>query len=135
MNRVLVTGGAGTIGAAVVRRLLRDPAWEVRVSDQRPAPVWMREGCEVHTGDLRELADVEVHDPVVATPTASFDDAVTGADVVVVATNHSAYSNAEALGAIARTAAPDCLVVDPWNAFGAAQVFAYASEVAALSAR
>jgi len=55
VNRVLVTGGAGTIGAAVVRRLLRDPAWEVRVSDQRPAPDWMREGCEVHTGDLRRL--------------------------------------------------------------------------------
>lgn len=53
MSRVLVTGGAGTIGAAVVRRLLADPAYEVRVSDQRPAPQWMREGCEVHTGDLR----------------------------------------------------------------------------------
>jgi UDP-glucose 4-epimerase len=39
----------------VVRRLLRDPEWEVRVSDQRPAPGWMREGCEVHTGDLRSL--------------------------------------------------------------------------------
>src|SRR4051794_16656795 len=43
------------IGAAVVRRLLRDPSWEVRVSDQRPAPGWMREGCEVNTGDLRSL--------------------------------------------------------------------------------
>ena len=57
MNRVLVTGGAGTIGAAVVRRLLGDPAWEVRVSDQRTPPQWMREGCEVHTGDLRDLAE------------------------------------------------------------------------------
>ncbi len=56
MSRVLVTGGAATIGAAVVRRLLRDPDYEVRVSDQRPAPQWMREGCEVHTGDLRDLA-------------------------------------------------------------------------------
>jgi UDP-glucose 4-epimerase len=53
VSRVLVTGGAGTIGAAVVRRLLSDPAYEVRVSDQRMAPQWMREGCEVHTGDLR----------------------------------------------------------------------------------
>ena len=52
MSRVLVTGGAGTIGAAVVRRLVRDPDWEVRVSDQRDAPDWMRESCEVHTGNL-----------------------------------------------------------------------------------
>jgi nucleoside-diphosphate-sugar epimerase len=55
VSRVLVTGGAGTIGAAVVRRLLGDPRYEVRVSDMRPAPQWMRESCEIHTGDLREL--------------------------------------------------------------------------------
>jgi nucleoside-diphosphate-sugar epimerase len=56
MSRVLVTGGAGLIGAAVVRRLLGDPAYEVRVCDRRAAPRWMREGCEVHTGDLRAPA-------------------------------------------------------------------------------
>ena len=56
MARVLVTGGAGTIGSAVVRALLRDPDWEVRVSDHRAAPDWMREGCEVQLGDLREAA-------------------------------------------------------------------------------
>jgi nucleoside-diphosphate-sugar epimerase len=56
MTRVLVTGGAGTIGQAVVRRLLADPEWDVRVSDQRVPPQWIREGCEVHTGDLRDRA-------------------------------------------------------------------------------
>ena len=48
-----MTGGAGTIGAAVVRHLLSNPAYEVRISDERTAPQWMRESCEVHTGDLR----------------------------------------------------------------------------------
>jgi UDP-N-acetyl-D-mannosaminuronic acid dehydrogenase len=80
----------------------------------------------------RELADVAVHDPHVATPTASFEQAVEDADVVFVATNHSAFERPDALGAIAERAKPDCLVVDPWNTLGAAQVFAYANEIAAL---
>jgi UDP-glucose 4-epimerase len=57
MSRVLVTGGAGTIGAAVVRRLTGDLRFEVRVSDQREAPGWMRDSCEVHTGNLLDPSE------------------------------------------------------------------------------
>src|SRR5688572_21392265 len=82
----------------------------------------------------RELADVAVHDPVVATPTSGFEEAIAEADVVIVATNHSAFSRPEALQAIAERAGADCLVVDPWNALGTGQVFAYVAEVVALRA-
>jgi UDP-glucose 4-epimerase len=54
VDRVLVTGGAGTIGAAVVRRLVSDSRYEVRVSDRREAPDWLRQACEVRAGDLRD---------------------------------------------------------------------------------
>jgi nucleoside-diphosphate-sugar epimerase len=54
MNRVLVTGGAGMIGQAIVAALLRDPDYEVRVCDAREVPGWIREGAEVQTGDLRD---------------------------------------------------------------------------------
>jgi UDP-glucose 4-epimerase len=57
VTRVLVTGGAGAIGTAVVKRLLRDGDWTVRVSDQREAPDWMRDRCEVHRGDLRDYGE------------------------------------------------------------------------------
>jgi UDP-glucose 4-epimerase len=56
VSRVLLSGGAGAIGAAVARRLLADPAYEVRIADRRPAPQWMREGCEIDDGDLRSHA-------------------------------------------------------------------------------
>jgi UDP-glucose 4-epimerase len=69
VQRVLVTGGAGTIGAAVVRRLLDEPDLTVRVSDQREAPSWMASACEVHTADLREVANAR--------------DAIAGCDGVV----------------------------------------------------
>ncbi len=55
MKRVLVTGGAGMIGSAVVRRLGRDPDWEVRVSDQREPAAWIREAAEIQSADLRSL--------------------------------------------------------------------------------
>jgi UDP-N-acetyl-D-mannosaminuronic acid dehydrogenase len=82
----------------------------------------------------RELADVAVHDPRVSTPTVSLDEALDGAAAVVVATNHSEFRDPRTLEAIAQRAGADCLVVDPWNCWGAAQVFAYSSEIAALLA-
>jgi UDP-N-acetyl-D-mannosaminuronic acid dehydrogenase len=80
----------------------------------------------------RELADVVSHDPHVPTPTTSFADAIKDADVVVVATDHPEFRDPQALAAIAQQAKTDCLVVDPWNCWGAGQVFAYASELATL---
>lgn len=83
----------------------------------------------------RELADVSAHDPHVPTPTLSFEEAIDGAELVIVATDHSEFRRPQALAAIAERAAGDCLVVDPWNCWGAAQVFAYASELVTLGAR
>jgi UDP-N-acetyl-D-mannosaminuronic acid dehydrogenase len=80
----------------------------------------------------RELADVAVCDPHAATPTQPLDEAVRDADVVIVATNHSEFERPDALREIIARASSDCLLVDPWNAFGTAQVFLYASEAAAL---
>ncbi len=80
----------------------------------------------------RELADIRVHDPHVPTPTVSLEEAADGADIVIVATNHSDFRDPRTLAAITAMASEDCLVVDPWNCWGAAQVFAYASELSAL---
>lgn len=81
----------------------------------------------------RELADVAVHDPHVDSPTQALGEAVEGADVVVIATNHSAFETPAARAAILDGAGPEALVVDPWNSLGAGQVFAFANEVAALA--
>ena len=82
----------------------------------------------------RELADVAVHDSHVPTPTASFEQALDGADAVVVAADHAEFRDPRTLAAILERAGGDCLVVDPWNCWGAGQVFAYASELATLTA-
>ncbi|MEA2126544.1 MAG: UDP-N-acetyl-D-mannosaminuronic acid dehydrogenase [Solirubrobacteraceae bacterium] len=81
----------------------------------------------------RELADVAVHDPMVPTPTQDFEQAVAEADVVVVATNHSVYSTPSTLASVLTLASDAAIIVDPWNAFGSAQVFAFAAELRALA--
>jgi UDP-N-acetyl-D-mannosaminuronic acid dehydrogenase len=81
----------------------------------------------------RELADVAIHDPHVPTPTQSLGDAVLDADAVVVATNHPEFCTRDTLRLIVEGARRDAVVVDPWNCWGASQVFAHADEVVALS--
>jgi UDP-N-acetyl-D-mannosaminuronic acid dehydrogenase len=80
----------------------------------------------------RELADVAVSDPHAPTPTQSLVDAVQGADVVIVATNHPEFEGPGCLREILSRASEECLLVDPWNALGTGQVFVYAPEAAAL---
>jgi UDP-N-acetyl-D-mannosaminuronic acid dehydrogenase len=63
----------------------------------------------------RELAHVSRHDPFVSSEPLA--EAVAGAQAVVVATNHSAYDDV-----LARMP-QDALLVDPWNATGAGEVF------------
>jgi UDP-N-acetyl-D-mannosaminuronic acid dehydrogenase len=72
----------------------------------------------------RELAHVSRHDPHVPAESEPLDSALSGADAVVIATNHTAFENV--LDQVPRTA----LVVDPWNATRAGHVFGYAEELA-----
>jgi UDP-N-acetyl-D-mannosaminuronic acid dehydrogenase len=78
----------------------------------------------------RELADVAVHDPLVASPTQPLEETLRDADVVVVAANHSVFSDPATLQAIAALASTNALLVDPWNCLGSGQVFAFADELA-----
>ena len=80
----------------------------------------------------RELADVAVCDPHAVSPTQPLGEALLDADAVIIATNHSEFSGPAVLRAILSGAHEDCLVVDPWNAIGTAQVFGYAAEARAL---
>jgi UDP-N-acetyl-D-mannosaminuronic acid dehydrogenase len=82
----------------------------------------------------RELADVTVSDPHAPSPTWPLTEALEDADVVIIATNHTEFSGTQILRAIISGAKQECLIVDPWNASGSSQVFAYASEALARAA-
>ena len=73
-----------------------------------------------------------MHDPLVASPTQPLEVALHEAQVVVVAANHEAFDPAATRAAIGALAAPDALVVDPWNHLGSGQVFAFADELIPL---
>jgi len=71
----------------------------------------------------RELAVVAQHDPFVPAESEPLGEAVAGADAVLVATNHSEYQS------LVDRVPSGSLLVDPWNATGSGQVFAFADEL------
>ncbi len=81
----------------------------------------------------RELAIVAPHDPHAPVSSAPLEDAIAGAEAIVVATNHDEFAGGATLETILERAGQGCLVVDPWNVLGSARVFATAGEVSALA--
>jgi len=73
-----------------------------------------------------------VCDPHAPSPTQPLEQAVHEADIVIVATNHSAFEGRAVLDEILSRASGDCLLVDPWNALGTGQVFVYGAEAPAM---
>src|SRR4051794_211601 len=71
----------------------------------------------------RELAHVSRHDPHVPDESEPLDSALSGADAVIVATNHSEFED------LVSKLPTSALVVDPWNVTGCARVFASADEL------
>jgi len=71
----------------------------------------------------RELCNVARHDPYLPDQSDPLEEALSGAEAVIVATNHSAYDD------ILAKLAPQTLLCDPWNVSGAGQVFAFTDEL------
>ena len=76
----------------------------------------------------REHAQIECHDPFVKEYSAKgIDEALRGADVVIVGTNHTAYKEF-GLGKLRENVAKGCIVCDVWNVFGKGKIIYRASE-------
>jgi UDP-N-acetyl-D-mannosaminuronic acid dehydrogenase len=71
----------------------------------------------------RELCQVVRHDPYLPDQSDPLDEALSGAEAVIVATNHSAYEE------LLQQLAPQTLLCDPWDVTGAGQVFAFTDEL------
>ena len=73
----------------------------------------------------RELCHVARHDPFLPDQSDPLEEALSGAEAVIVATNHSAYDD------LLPRMAPQTLICDPWNVTGGGQVFAFTDELVA----
>src|SRR5688572_3442306 len=82
----------------------------------------------------RELADVAVHDPMADTPTQPLQDAIAGADAVVLATNHTAFCSEDVLRTVVDSTSDDAVLVDPWGCWDIGRVFVPAAALRAPAA-
>lgn len=82
----------------------------------------------------RELALVAAHDPLSPSSSLTLEEAVGGADAVVLATNHSGWQDRAVLERIAALAAPGAVIADPWDCFDQRAVFGVARELADATA-
>ena len=71
----------------------------------------------------RELCQVARHDPYLPNESDPLEEALSGAEAVILAMNHSAYEG------VLSDLAPHTLLCDPWNVTGAGQVFAFTDEL------
>jgi nucleoside-diphosphate-sugar epimerase len=88
--RILVTGGLGKVGQAVVCELLKDPAYEITVLDRTPGPE--RGPVKYLVGDIQDLGQVmeamagaeavihlaAIHNPNIATASVVYQTNVVG---------------------------------------------------------
>ena len=58
MKKVLFIGGTGTISAAIVRRLVKEPGWQVWLLNRGNRPEAVPEGAHVIVADINDEADV-----------------------------------------------------------------------------
>ena len=129
-------------GAAVPRRRRQAPASAARCASARSRVLGL--AFKADTDDERdslshklirllerELADVAVHDPLVATPTRVLRGGRRPAPTSSSSPPTTRRTRRPPRCARSPSSPPRRLVVDPWNALGAAQVFAYVAEVGA----
>lgn len=81
---------------------------------------------------LAEGAKVSVHDPFI--DSQPLEDAIRGADVLILAVNHDAFKNLS-LQYLKDFVAESCLIFDIWNMFGTGQILFYLKDVVDIKKR
>ena len=71
---------------------------------------------------LAEGAKVSVHDPFI--DSQPLEDAILGADVLIIGVNHDAFKNLS-LEYLKNHVSSDCLIFDIWNMFGTGKILFY----------